>query len=281
MLCEVVTNIGGDITGVGPAQIPWPRCVNPCCYKEVKLQIRTRYKTGGARLCAGFFLSSDPDTFYVTSTTTTTYHKFAAGDPIGDCTETVVYNDGPNAVVSGSGTLPDCDAADPDTSSPGDCMAHLWDPPTDNVTSDTPVNTLSGSSATKDDVRAAAISAMAFGDWSDWTDIATIDLSQGNFAVGFASIYLAEASISDNGLGGGAFIVSTVQYESELRIMGPGPLSIAVSEGTDLATATVSRYQLEPNTPLLFSVGGPSTASGWVSDKAVLRCACPVPFAAT
>jgi hypothetical protein len=284
MLCNVVTNIGGDITGVGPSVLPWSRCVAACCYKEVKLQIRTRYKTGTARLCAGFYDATDPDTFYVTSTTTTTYHKFASGSPIGDCTETVVLNDGPNAIVSGVDTLPDCDGLAPDISSPGDCMDHLWDPPTDNVTSDPPVNTLSGSSGTKDGTRSAAISAMAYGDWSEWTDIATIDLSQGEATVGYASIFLSESSISDNGASGGGdlgFTVSANQYESELRIMGPGPLSIAVSEGTDLATATVNRYRLEPNTPMLFSVSGPSIASGWVTPKKVLRCACPVQFAAT
>lgn len=281
MLCNVVTNIGGDITGVGPSVLPWTRCVASCCYKEVKLQIRTRYKTGVAKLCASFNDISDPDTFYTTSTSSITYHKFASGSPIGDCTYTVVNDSGPNAIVSDDTTLPDCGSSVDESSSPDGCIDHLWDPPTDNVTSDPPTGGLSGSSATKDDVRSAAITAMAYGAWSEWADIATIDLAQGEATVGYASIYLSESSIGDNGLGGGAFVASANQYESELRIMGPGPLSIAVSEGTDLATATVNRYRLEPNTPMLFSVSGPSIASGWVTPKKVLRCACPVQFAAT
>ena len=278
MLCNVETS-GSTVTGVGPAQLPWVRCVDSCCRKIVKLQIRTRYKTGTAKLCAAFFLATDPDTCYTTSTTVTTYHKFASGVEIGTCTETTVYNSGASAIVTGVDSLPDCDADPTDTSSPGDCMAHLWDPPTDNVTSDPPSNTLSGSSGTKDDTRTAAVSAMAWGDWSAWSDVAEIDLSEGEASMGYISIFMAESFLGDNGAAPGGFIANATQYESELRVMGPGPLSIAVSEGTDISTATVSRHQLEPNTPMLFSVAAPSISAD--GEKKSLRCACPIQFAAS
>ncbi len=281
MLCLVETNTSDEVTGVGPGQTPYARCIATCCAKTAKLQIRTRYKTGFAQLCA-YLVDNEgaPDLYFTISTTVIVYHKFEDGTPIGDCTRTVVVDAGPSAIVSGADTLPSCEAPPiSDTSSPDDCYAHLWDPPTTGVSADPGVVTISGDSATKDDTRSAAIGVMAWGDWSDWSDVLEIDLSTGAGSAGYMSLYLAEASCGDNGLGAGSFVANASQYESELRVVGPASISIAVSEGTSLATAPVNRYTLAPGTPQLFTVGAPSYAPGWVTDAKVLRCVCPPQFA--
>lgn len=281
MLCETETS-GPDVTGVGPAQVPSGRCITSCCGSSVTLQIRTRYKTGSARLCAAIQDGVDPDLYYTESTTVIVYHRFNGGTSVGSCSYTLHYNTGPNAIVSGSTSLPDCDGNPPEeTTSPEGCTSHLLDPPATSYTSDPAVNSFSGDTARKNDVRSAAIGAMAYGDWSEWGDLFSIDLTNGTAAAGYLTNYLAEASCGDNGLGGGSFQANATQYESELRVFGAYPLSIAVSEGTDVASAPVNRYTIMPGTPMSFSVGAPSFASGWESDRAVLRCCCPVKFAAT
>lgn len=281
MLCETETS-GSDVTGVGPAQTPSGRCIPSCCGSTVTLQIRTRYKIGSARLCADIQDGVDDEIYYTESTTVIVYHRLNGGIPVGDCTYTLHYNSGPNAIVSGSTSLPDCDGDPPEeTTSPDGCTSHLLDPPATSYTSDPSVTTFGGGTATKEDVRSAAIGAMAYGAWSEWGNLFTIDLTNGTAEAGYLTNYLAEASCVDNGLGGGSFQANATQYESELRVFGAYPLSIAVSEGTDVASAPVNRYTIIPGTPASFSVGAPSFASGWVSDKAVLRCCCPVQFAVT
>lgn len=279
MLCEVEMS-GSDVTGVGPARVPFTRCVNRCCSGLVKLQIRGRYKIGSALLCAAIQDGVDPDTYYTESSAVIVYHRFNGNTPIGDCTYTFHLNTGPLAVVSGSTSLPDCDGELPEEiTSPDGCTGTMYDPPATHVTSDPAVISFMGDTATKDDVRSAAIAAMDYGDWSDWTDFAEIDVTNGTAEVGYLTNYLAGASCGHNGLGGGNFQANASSYESELRVMGSWPVSVSVSEGADLASAPVNRYTIEPGSSVGFSVSAPSFAPGWVTDVAVLRCCCPVQFA--
>lgn len=281
MLCETETDGSGNVTGVGPAQLPWPRCVQPCCADKVMIQIRVRYKTGFAKLCASNVdPEGDPDTYFTDKSFERTYHKFASGEEIGTCTHTTTVTC-PSAIVSGSTGIADCDCPpEDDTQSPTDCLDHLYDYPVTRVTSDPPVITIGGASATKDDTRSQAISSMAFGEWSEWADLVEIDTAEGSGEAGYLTNFLAGASCGGNGLGAGSFLATATQYESQLKAKGPQPISIAVSEGADIETAPVNRYVLSPDGTQTFSVSAPSFASGWVSDKCVLRCACPVKFAA-
>lgn len=279
MLCEVEMS-GSDVTGVGPAWVPFTRCVNRCCSGHVKLQIRVRYKIGFSKLCASNVdPEGDPDTYFTDKSFERTYHKFASGTEIGTCTHTTFVTC-PSAIVSGSTGEADCDCPpEDDTQSPTDCIAHLYDYPVTSVTSDPPVITIGGASATKDDTRSQAISSMAFGEWSEWADLVEIDVTNGTAEAGYLTNYLAGASRGDNGLGGGYFQAHANSYESELRVMGSWPVSVSVSEGADLASAPVNRYTIEPGSSVVFSVSAPSFAPGWVTDVAVLRCCCPVQFA--
>lgn len=285
MLCETNRDGGGAVTSVGPAALPFARCVGGCCGRTVALQIRSRYRYGNARLCASWV---DPDaheaegeeTFHTTSTTTIVYHRFNEETEIGTCTYTIAYDDG-TPLVSGSTSTPDCDYNEPvETTSPDGCTGTMYDPPATSVTADPGVTSIGGGSASRDDVRAAAIAAMAYGDWSEWTTIRVLDVYNGATSGDLSDIYLSEASLGDNGLGAGYFAASATAYESELRVFGGSPISIAVSEGPDITTAPVNRYTLTPGSSQAFDVGVPSTALGWTTDFAVLRCACPVQYAA-
>lgn len=285
MLCEIETDGEGAITGVGPATPPYGRCSPGCCPRVVRLQIRTRVSSGAAMLCAAFEDDETPGLFWTDISSEVTFRKWQYGDPddieIGSCVRTITNNSGSSAIITGV-ELDPCDGTGENTTwSPDDCDQHLNDAPTDYVTQDDPIVELSGDSADLDDVVDAAISAMSWGEWSEWSTIAEIDVTIGNYEAGYLELYLAEASLGNNGLTGQGFIASAGKYESELRVVGEYPLSIAVSEGTDITTATVSRYVLQPDVPQAFSVSGPLTSEGWISPKAVLRCACPPQFAAT
>jgi hypothetical protein len=284
MLCLTETT-DGNVTGVGPAAVSLSHCQPACCRRTVRLQIRSRYSNGSARLCGAFTAPDGDGTVYYTHLNTViVYHRFKNGSPpvgLGTCTYTEDSDNGTVAIVTGSSSLPDCGGYPAEgTWSPADCNTTLYDPPTDYVTTDPAVITVSGASATKEDVRGAALGAMVTSAWSDWADVCSVDIADGTPEAGYLYLDLAEASCDDNGFGGGEFQANARQYESELRVLGAFSISIAVSEGTDVSTAPVNHYVLDPGSPKSFSVGAPSFADGWVSGHAVLRCACPVRFAA-
>lgn len=270
------------VTGVGPGAIPYARCDSPCCGRTVKVQIRTRYNNGYAELCAAFADPEvDPDVYHTELTSVIVYHRFNGSLEIGSCTYTIHYNTGPSAIISGGPDTPfDCGGEPPEeTTSPDGCTATMNNPPATHVVADPADITYAGGSASEGDVCDAALGAMVTGDWSDWGDLMEVDAATGYGSAGYDYIGLSSASCGSSGSGSG-FSAHAGQFESELRVLGAFPISIAVSEGPDPSTAPVYRYTIEPGIPKSFSAPSPSFASGWVSDLAVLRCVCPVQFAA-
>jgi hypothetical protein len=285
MLCLEEHDESEVLTGVGPGIPPLSQCVAGCCNRPVRLQIRTRYGAGYALMCAAF---QNPETeAYHTELTTVVVYNAYNSDPEPDelvrsCQRTTVQNTGPSAYVSWGGTdaTPDCDGVPSDTTEdPEGCMASLLDEPADYSSAEEPVLTYGGASTTEAGVKAAAIGAFDWGEWSEWTDLVAADAYAGSEEGGYLSHYLAGAS---RGAEGPPLLASVAQYESELRIIGGSPLHLAIGEGTGmLSELPIARYTLYPGTPQLFSSSMPTWAEGWVSTDKVLRCVCPVKFAPT
>lgn len=289
MLCEPEYDEEDQLTGIGPAEIS-NRCVPACCPRTIKLQIRTRYKTGTARLCGDVVdpeaaPPEDPDDieYHTTATQKNTWTKWQNAEPedtkLGTCRKTIVYVSGEAAFTAHETTLPDCNGSLPEeTWDPEDCFDTLNDPPTDYTTFDA-VLEVSGDAASRNMVRDEAISAMAAQEWSEWADLIEIDPISGTAAAGYLEHELSFSSLSDNSITTGAgFIASAVVMESEIRVWGALPLHISTTEGTSL-DGTITRTILTPGTPISFVVDDPENNDTWQPENITLRCACPAQFA--
>lgn len=273
------------LTGVGPGQPPMNLCHAGCCGRPLRLQIRSRYGSGNANLCAAFIDGEgDPDTYFTEREAVTVYKAWDS-DPNPDevvrtCERTVSNYAGPAAVVTwGAGeSAPDCGATETETEySPEGCLETLLDPPADYSTTDPIVNTYSGDSATEADVQAAAISAFTWGEWSEWADLVIVDAYSGSFEGGYLDHYLAWSTRSEFS---GPYGASVASFESELRVVGGSPLHLALASGEGpLEDIAITRSTISPGTPMSFGVSLPTWTEGWQTTDKVLRCVCPVKFA--
>lgn len=279
-LCIEILDESEEQIAVGPGEPPFGRCLPPCCTRTARLQIRVRYGAGNAALCAEFY---DPDSelTYTEKTVEETRKAWQSGTPptlIRTCVVTTDYVSGDEAVKTWTDpeyTL-DCGGEDPaEGESPPDCLATLNDPPAEYTTLET-VTTYGGDTGDEDDVKTAAIGALEFDEWSDWEDIVEIDLYTGSAEGAGLSLLLASSSVSTTVIFPSHFAAGTFRFESQLRVLGPSGLHLAVSEGEgEMTTLPITRYTLEPGAVLDFSSAVPSFAPEWLSTDKWLRCVCP------
>lgn len=280
MLCDAELDEAELITGVGPGRAPL--ICTPCCERLGKIQIRSRVALGFAKLCASFVdLGTDPDVYHTDLEIVHTDTAFDSSDDfVRTCVLTIEYNSGSAAILTASDLYPDCDgAATIETYSPEGCGETLLDPPAAYYNR-VSTSTYSGDTGTKAGTRDAAIAALSWGAWSDWADLVEIDTLSGSVEAAYL-----EHTLASSGRGAEDFtpyIANASQLESEIRLVGPFPVRITVSEGVGaLGTLTLNRYTLIPDVPQTFSVAPPAWTEGWETEVAVLRCACPLKFAAT
>jgi len=283
MLCE--PEYEDDVlTGIGPARVEF-RCIPACCPRTVKLQIRSRYKTGFAKLCGDYVdpEASPPEDsadieYHTTGIFTNQYTKWQISTPsdnnLGTCTQTITNVAGEVAIVSHDTTLPDCNGEpSEEVWSPENCNETLTDPPTDYTTRD-PSFAVSGDVATPNDVRDQAITTMGAQEWSEWSDLLEIEPYAGTAEAGYLEHELSFSSLSDNGIAGLGFIASSTVLESELRVWGALPIHISTTRGD-----TITKTVLTPGSSVSFVVDDPQNNDTWQPENITLRCACPVQFA--
>ena len=287
MLCEP-TYVGEALTGIGPGQTD-NRCNPSCCPQVVMVQIRTRHATGYARLCADML---DPEAtppedpydgvYHTESTYETTYEKFKyatpANESLGTCKYTADYSTNPTAILSGSDLIPDCAPETNEFWIPEGCNETLNDPPTDYVVQHPSILVVGGDTGTPNQTREQAVTALAWGEWSEWVDFLEVDVSGGSSGGGYLTHELAFCTMGDNGnlL---SFVASAAQMESELRVWGGFPVHVAVTVGTSAEDGEIGRHTLQPMIPTLFTVSPPSAEDTFIPLTLMLRCICPVKFA--
>ena len=261
-MCEQV----GDTNEFGPVNYIGCGSHQKGCPRRTYFEVRSRIGSGSARSCARH--SHDGSAYKTSTTVTTTRYYLTGGTNVGAVTVTVIASvDGPGIVTGET----ECGIYTDDSTTTGE-VPEVYD------YEESEAEVTYSDEVTPAAVCAAWEGSISYGDWSDWERLGSDGPGdEGDWVDLDANGVLFELDLaiaSDSG----------TLKESELRVVGAGPVGVTIAILDDTGVTGVERHvispadadplTLTPNTPDLCShVAGGGTTTTFI--KAQLVCACP------